>query len=171
MREGRARWRRGGGGVHYGSGGCNVQMARCSPPGPLPPLNNPSIHPGTSTRPGGVPKGPGRPPLQVTPGQPSRKEEEFGGAELVAFNIDIPNIANQSGTSEKEEVEAELLSKGSAGAGNRKLPPPHPRAREAVDPLNQSGALGVVGQESDWLAGRSTWNRGNRWIKPCRTLQ
>lgn len=69
-----------------------------------------------------VPGGPG-PSLQVTPGQPSRKKEEVGGAELEAFNTDIPNLANQSGTSKKAEVEAELLPKCSAGAGNRKLPP------------------------------------------------
>lgn len=39
------------------------------------------------------------------------------------LNIDIPNLANQSGASQKEEVEAERLAKGLAGAGNRKLPP------------------------------------------------
>lgn len=67
-----------GGGVHYGSGGCNVQMARCSQPGPLPLPNNPSIHPGTSTGAEGAGGVPGA-PLQVTPGQPSRKEEEVRG--------------------------------------------------------------------------------------------
>lgn len=51
------------GGIHYGSGGCNVQMARCSPPGPAPPANNPGIHrrPSASQDPA------------VTQGWPSRK--------------------------------------------------------------------------------------------------
>lgn len=120
--------------------------------------------------PSGLPGDP-RPPCRSH--QASQAERTKGlGAELVAFDIDIniPNLANQSGTSQKKEVEAELVQKGSAGAGNRKLLPVSPtKKRQAVGPLNQSGSLGVVRQESDWLAGRSTWTRRNRWIQPCRT--
>lgn len=82
--EGGGGW---GGGVHYGSGGCNVQMARCSPPGPLPLPNNPSIHPGTSTGAEGAGGGPGgarSPPAGHT--RPAKQKGGRGeGAELAAF--------------------------------------------------------------------------------------
>lgn len=121
----------------------------------------PAFIQGPPPGPGRVPGGPGPPCRSHQASQAERRKRLRGGAS------GFQRRHRRSALSQPIRDLTEVGSGGGATAkgfsSGRKQ---EDVTKEAVGPLNQLGTLGVVGQESDWLAGRSTWNRGNRWIQP-----